>query len=172
MPGSLAGRLSGDEFCVVIEGAAADHAVWVAEDLCRRAAAGLDEGVACGVASTGDPVGLIDTPARLFRLADAAQTRAKRSRSRGRSWPAVACRATPPSGSPTSAARRATTVAGCAPAASSTRYASSTTSSRPLDHSAARDVRGRLEVVADAVARLVDAASWWVSYVAPGRPAW
>ena len=37
-----------------------------------------------------------------------------------------------------------------------------------LDHSAARDTRGRLEVVADAVARLVDAASWWVSYVAPG----
>ena len=92
VPGSLAGRLSGDEFCVVIEGAAADHAVWVAEDLCRRAAAGLDEGVACGVASTGDPVGLIDTPARLFRLADAAQTRAKRSRSRG---PVVAGRGLP-----------------------------------------------------------------------------
>ena len=83
VPGSLAGRLSGDEFCIVLEDVAADHAVWVAEDLCRRAKAGLDEGVACGVASTGDPVGVIDSRKRLFRLADAAQSRAKRSRSRG-----------------------------------------------------------------------------------------
>jgi len=34
---------------------------------------------------------------------------------------------------------------------------------RTLDHSGAGDVRERMEVVADAVARLVDGCSWWVS---------
>ena len=167
VPGSLAGRLSGDEFCVVIEGAAADHAVWVAEDLCRRASAGLDEGVACGVASTGDPVGLIDTPARLFRLADAAQTRAKRSRSRG---PVVAGRGLPRDAtvrladvrrSPSDDRRRVRSRGVTDPV----RILDDVVAT--LDHSAARDVRGRLEVMADAFSRLVDAASWWVSYVAP-----
>jgi diguanylate cyclase (GGDEF)-like protein len=168
IPGSLAGRLSGDEFCIVIEGAAADHAVWVAEDLCRRAAAGLDEGVACGVASTGDPVGLIDTPARLFRLADAAQTRAKRSRSRG---PVIAGRGLPRDAtvrladvrrSPTDDRRRVRSRGSI----DTVRILDDVVAT--LDQSAAHDIRGRLEVVADAVARLVDAASWWVSYVAPG----
>ena len=169
VPGSLAGRLSGDEFCIVVEGAAADHAVWVAEDLCRRASAGLDEGVACGVASTGDPVGLIDTPARLFRLADAAQTRAKRSRSRG---PVVAGRGLPRDAtvrladvrrSPSDDRRRVRSrgAIGPASASSTTSWPRSTTARRA-------DLRGRLEVVADAVSRLVDAASWWVSYVPPG----
>ncbi len=168
VPGSLAGRLSGDEFCVVIEGAAADHAVWVAEDLCRRASVGLDEGVACGVASTGDPVGLIDTPARLFRLADAAQTRAKRSRSRG---PVVAGRGLPSDAtvrladvqrSPGDDRRRVRSRGAIDPV----RVLDDVVAT--LDHSAASDTSARLEVVADAVSRLVDAASWWVSYVAPG----
>ena len=66
----------------MLDGPEPELAARVAEDLCRRTAASLDEGVACGVASTGDPVGPVDTPARLFRLADAAQMRAKRSRSR------------------------------------------------------------------------------------------
>ncbi len=168
VPGSLAGRLAGDEFCVVIEGATADHAVWVAEDLCRRAAAGLDEGVACGVASTADPVGRIDSAARLFRLADAAQTRAKRSRSRG---PVVAGR-----GLPQDATVRLADVRRSA--GDDRRRIRSRGVVEPvrvlddvvatLDHSAARDVRSRLEVVADAMSRLVDAASWWVSSVAPG----
>ena len=73
-------------------GSTPDHAVRVAEDLCRRATAALDEGVACGVASTDDPVGPVGSAARLFRLADAAQSRAKRSRAR---HPVVAGRGLP-----------------------------------------------------------------------------
>jgi diguanylate cyclase (GGDEF)-like protein len=94
LPGSLAARLGGDEFCVLIEGYGAEDAVQVAEELCNlalRVRGG--EGVACGVASTGDRVGDVTTRDRLFRLADAAQYRAKRSRSL---HPVIAGRGQPP----------------------------------------------------------------------------
>ncbi|MEO3976102.1 sensor domain-containing diguanylate cyclase [Streptomyces sp. CAU 1734] len=82
LPGALAARLGGDEFCLVCVGPAADDVVRVAGELCARAARmTLGEGVACGVASTGDPIGQVRTARRLFRLADAAQYRAKADRS-------------------------------------------------------------------------------------------
>jgi diguanylate cyclase (GGDEF)-like protein len=76
-PGSLVGRLSGDEFCVVIEGGTLEDA---------RALAGatfvnLDESdgrgllVSCGAAALGRGV---DDLAELMRAADAALYRAKR----------------------------------------------------------------------------------------------
>ncbi|MEU5977211.1 diguanylate cyclase [Streptomyces sp. NPDC047315] len=75
---ALAARLGGDEFCLVCVGPAADEVVRVADELCTRAAElELGEGVACGVASTGDPIGQVRSARRLFRLADAAQYRAK-----------------------------------------------------------------------------------------------
>ncbi|MDQ1036502.1 diguanylate cyclase (GGDEF)-like protein [Streptomyces sp. V3I8] len=78
LPGTLAARLGGDEFCLLAVGPAADEVVRVADELCRRAAElELGEGVACGVASTGDPLGPVRSARRLFRLADAAQYRAK-----------------------------------------------------------------------------------------------
>ncbi|MCC3768856.1 GGDEF domain-containing protein [Streptomyces sp. UNOC14_S4] len=78
LPGTLAARLGGDEFCLVTVGPGADEVVRVAGELCRRAAdLELGEGVACGVASTGDPIGPVRSARRLFRLADAAQYRAK-----------------------------------------------------------------------------------------------
>lgn len=78
LPGSLAGRLGGDEFCLVTEGHAADDVVAVAEEVCRRALLlPYGEGAACGVASTDGPIGTVRSPARLFRLADAAQYQAK-----------------------------------------------------------------------------------------------
>ncbi|MER6131117.1 diguanylate cyclase [Streptomyces sp. BV286] len=78
LPGTLAARLGGDEFCLLSVGPAADEVVRVADELCRRAAElELGEGVACGVASTGDPLGPVRSARRLFRLADAAQYRAK-----------------------------------------------------------------------------------------------
>ncbi|WP_138905755.1 diguanylate cyclase domain-containing protein, partial [Streptomyces albidochromogenes] len=82
LPGALAARLGGDEFCLLAVGPSSDAVVKVAEDLCVRAAEmDLGEGVACGVASTGDPIGPVRTARRLFRLADAAQYRAKAARS-------------------------------------------------------------------------------------------
>ncbi|MFD4241096.1 diguanylate cyclase domain-containing protein [Streptomyces sp. NPDC058525] len=82
LPGALVARLGGDEFCLVGLGPTADEVVRVTEELCTRAAElDLGEGVACGVASTGDPIGLVKSSRRLFRLADAAQYKAKAARS-------------------------------------------------------------------------------------------
>ncbi|WP_328927318.1 GGDEF domain-containing protein [Streptomyces sp. NBC_00190] len=82
LPGALVARLGGDEFCLVGVGPTADEVVRVTEELCTRAAElELGEGVACGVASTGDPIGLVKSSRRLFRLADAAQYKAKAARS-------------------------------------------------------------------------------------------
>ncbi|MDT3398921.1 GGDEF domain-containing protein [Streptomyces sp. B1866] len=81
---ALAARLGGDEFCLLGVGPSADEVVRVADELCRRAAElDIGEGVACGVASTGDPIGPIRSGRRLFRLADAAQYRAKAARAAG-----------------------------------------------------------------------------------------
>jgi diguanylate cyclase (GGDEF)-like protein len=78
LPGSLAARLGGDEFCIVAVGVGRDEVVAAADELCRRAAElDVGEGVACGVASTGEEIGPVRSARRLFRLADAAQYRAK-----------------------------------------------------------------------------------------------
>jgi diguanylate cyclase (GGDEF)-like protein len=170
LDGCLAGRTGGDEFCIIVEGHDADSAVAVAEDLCRRARISLDEGIACGVASTDDPVGEVDTPARLFRLADAAQTRAKRSRT---SRPVVAGR-----GLPQDATVRLANRAERSPRTPSARGRGDrrrVRAQRPvqdsllghvlttLDHSGTVSLQARLEIVADAVTRSLDACSWWVS---------
>ncbi|MFM9372144.1 diguanylate cyclase domain-containing protein [Streptomyces sp. Da 82-17] len=82
LPGALVARLGGDEFCLLSTGPSADEVVRVADELCVRGAElELGEGVACGVASTGDPIGPVRSARRLFRLADAAQYRAKAARS-------------------------------------------------------------------------------------------
>ncbi|HLL33782.1 MAG TPA: GGDEF domain-containing protein [Streptomyces sp.] len=78
LPGALAARLGGDEFCLLVVGPPAEDVVKVADELCRRAAElELGEGVACGVASTAEPIGPVRSARPLFRLADAAQYRAK-----------------------------------------------------------------------------------------------
>jgi diguanylate cyclase (GGDEF)-like protein len=78
VPGALVARLGGDEFCLLAVGPQADDVIKAAEELCRRAGElELGEGVACGVASTEEPIGPVHDARRLFRLADAAQYRAK-----------------------------------------------------------------------------------------------
>ncbi|MEU5208112.1 sensor domain-containing diguanylate cyclase [Streptomyces sp. NPDC020742] len=78
LPGTLAARLGGDEFCLLAVGPPADEVVKVAGELCDRAGElELGEGVAVGVASTGDAIGPVRSGRRLFRLADAAQYKAK-----------------------------------------------------------------------------------------------
>ncbi|MEU6392709.1 diguanylate cyclase [Streptomyces sp. NPDC046939] len=82
LPGALAARLGGDEFCLLAVGPGADEVVRVGDEICSRAAElELGNGVACGIASTGDPIGEVTSARRLFRLADAAQYRAKALRS-------------------------------------------------------------------------------------------
>ncbi|MFR9676149.1 diguanylate cyclase domain-containing protein [Streptomyces sp. TR06-5] len=81
LPGALVARLGGDEFCLLAAGPPADEVVRAAEELCRRAGElELGEGVSVGIASTGDPIGEVRSQRRLFRLADAAQYRAKAAR--------------------------------------------------------------------------------------------
>lgn len=81
LPDTLAARLGGDEFCLLAVGPSADEVVRMADEVCRRAAElETGQGVACGVASTGDPIGPVRSARRLFRLADAAQYRAKAAR--------------------------------------------------------------------------------------------
>ncbi|MFJ5894059.1 diguanylate cyclase domain-containing protein [Streptomyces sp. NPDC093064] len=78
VPGALVARLGGDEFCLVAVGPSADDVIKAADELCRRAAElELGEGVACGVASTEHAIRPVPSARRLFRLADAAQYRAK-----------------------------------------------------------------------------------------------
>ncbi|MDI5966871.1 GGDEF domain-containing protein [Streptomyces sp. SL54] len=91
LAGSLAGRLGGDEFCLVAEGVDAARVEATAELLCERARwLGLGDGVAVGVASTDGGAGPVRSARRLLRLADAAQYRAKAERS---ARPVVAGRA-------------------------------------------------------------------------------
>ncbi|WBB63519.1 GGDEF domain-containing protein [Streptomyces sp. WMMC500] len=87
---TLAARLGGDEFCLLAAGPPADDVVRTAAELCARAA-DLEpgRGVACGVASTGDPIGPVPSGRRLLRLADAAQYAAKAA---GAAGPVVAGR--------------------------------------------------------------------------------
>ncbi|MDT0342314.1 GGDEF domain-containing protein [Streptomyces litchfieldiae] len=93
VPGALAARLGGDEFCLVAVGASAAEVERAAEEICRRARE-LEpgEGVACGVASTGEAIGPLRSARRLFRLADAAQYQAKAA---GSPMPVVAGRGGP-----------------------------------------------------------------------------
>ncbi|PYC77642.1 sensor domain-containing diguanylate cyclase [Streptomyces tateyamensis] len=197
LPGSLAARLGGDEFCLLAEGQKADEVVAVAEELCAKALQlAHGEGVACGVASTGDAIGPVSTPDRLFRLADAAQYRAKAARA---AHPVVAGRSHGPGLAPdptvllADAADPHHRADGRAPRPGSgvrlphadrRRFRGAAHSADPgqllsvvlaaldqehgprLHHPA--DTLGRLAAVAETAARLLDAVAWWISYVPPG----
>lgn len=160
LPRALAARLGGDEFCLLIEGFTADDAVAAAEELCLRALTVRGgEGMSCGVASTGDPIGRVATRDGLFRLADAAQYRAKRSRSLS---PVVAGRGQPPDpelpqqqrGMPVAASR------GRASAPIEALLGQALAGLDKLPPTAQR--MDRVELIVDQVARGLDAASWYI----------
>ena len=167
LPRALAARLGGDEFCLLIEGFTADDAVSAAEELCLRALTVRGgEGMSCGVASTGDPIGRVATRDGLFRLADAAQYRAKRSRSLS---PVVAGRSQPPDpelpqqqrGVPVVSSRgRASAPVEALLGQALAGLDKLPPSAQPMD---------RVELIVDQVARGLDAASWYIYRRAGGR---
>lgn len=159
VPGSLAARIGGDEFCVVVSGASAADAVGVAEELCRLVdRLPMSTGVSCGVASSEAVTGQVDTPVRLLRLADAAQYRAKRSRAR---TPVIAGQASAEEPGPhTDRRRRRASISARAPLTLEAGLA-------VLDEMPDAGPQERLEAVAALVADAVDAAGWWLSW-APG----
>jgi diguanylate cyclase (GGDEF)-like protein len=77
-PGNLVGRLSGDEFCVVMEGATLEHARAVAAATLASLGAPSNGriSISCGAAALDRGVG---SPSQLLRAADAALYRAKRN---------------------------------------------------------------------------------------------
>ena len=183
LPGSVAGRLGGDEFCLVAEGSPADEVVRVAEELCAQALT-LDQGdgVACGVASTGDPIGPVTTADRLFRLADAAQYRAKAGQA---AHPVVAGRGQLPDPTIRLAEESAEATGdlrgrknerrrfrGARHSADPGLLLSTVIGALDEEQPSRRvhpaDSLGRLELLAETAARLLDAVSWWISYVPPG----
>jgi len=160
LPGALATRLGGDEFCLLIEGYSADDAVTAAEELCLRSLSVRGgEGMSCGVASTGDPIGRVATRDGLFRLADAAQYRAKRSRSLS---PVVAGRGQPPDPELPVQQRgvMVTATRGRASAPIEALLSQALAGLDKLPPGAGRI--DRVEVIVDQVARGLDAASWYI----------
>jgi diguanylate cyclase (GGDEF)-like protein len=169
LPGAVAARLGGDEFCIVAPDVSADEVVEAAEELCRMVLRSPLEGVSCGVASTQDDVGEVETAGRLFRLADAAQYRAKRSNA---SVPIVAGRALPADVIALQAAQ--------APIGATERRMfrgrdlSDTArllrgGMAMLDDTRDRDVVERLTVVAEHVVEQCQPIGWWLSELVPER---
>ncbi len=163
LPGTLAVRLSGDEFCLLAVGASGDDVVALAVDVCRRGSAVLEEGVACGVVSTDDLPTADVTPARLLRAADAAQYRAKRG---GIRTPVVAGRT-----------RDDVVLDELSDGRERRRFRGRGVASpgeildelvRRLDDTVDHDPERRMAVVAQVLAQTVDAASWFVSRLPAG----
>jgi diguanylate cyclase (GGDEF)-like protein len=168
VPGALTARLGGDEFCIVAVDVEPDTVVVAAEELAQRGWEQLPDGVSVGVVSTGDPVGPVDSAGRLFRLADAAQYRAKRTRSR---HPVVAGRSLPED----AAVPLAASTENRAPDRRLIRGVDSPdelhlveAGMRALDQAVDEPVGTRLGLVADLVAHQLDAVGWWLSLARRG----
>ena len=164
LPGCLAGRLGGDEFCLVVPELPADEVIAAVQRLLHLTT-GLPHGagLACGVASTCDPIGKVTTVGDLLRLADEAQYRAKRAAIAlpvvaGRPLPAAiaAALAAAPGGSSRTGGRRGHDVAGLLVNELVDR----------LDESRAAPPVQRLSLLAAAACEAVDGAAWWVGMAA------
>lgn len=169
LPGSLAARLGGDEFCVVVSNVPSDVVVEAANELCRMVLRSPLEGVSCGIASTEDDVGAIDTAGRLFRLADAAQYRAKRSRA---TVPVIAGRALP-DGVAANHAAQGPTATGDRRMFRGRDLSDTARLLRggmaALDDARDRGVEDRLVLVAEEIAEQCHPLGWWISRSDPGK---
>ena len=161
-PGSLAGRIGGDEFCVVVSGGG-DVARRVGERLCELVdALPMSTGVSCGIAATDWTPSDVATPLSLFRLADAAQYRAKRT---GQRRPVLAGApevgvAAEDDGADRRSLRSRTSV---------DLGAVLETGVEVLDRVGDTDEQRRLAAVAEHLVRTTDAAAWWLSYAPEGE---
>jgi diguanylate cyclase (GGDEF)-like protein len=83
LPGCVAARVGGDEFCVIAGGRRASDVMAVAERICHDTwRLGRGDGVACGVASAPGTRYPGTTAEALFHQADTAQYHAKQARAR------------------------------------------------------------------------------------------
>ena len=160
---ALVARLGGDEFCVAVSGWDAPELVSAATEACSDGWELLPHGIACGVVVTTDAVGAVEFPARLLRLADAVQYRAKRIRSR---VPVVAGRVLTPEQSV------ALTVSDELPVPDRRIFRGRDEASlghltdaalRALDQAHHETARARLGLVADLLTHHVDGLGWWIS---------
>lgn len=168
LQGSIVARLGGDEFCLAVSGSDVTRLHDSAVEICRDGWNSLPYGIACGMVSTAESIGPIDNAARLFRLADAAQYRAKRTRS---DVPVVAGRRLPPElavpivepSDDVAPDRRL--LRGRQEGGQSHLLEAAL---RALDQAASEAVSNRLGVVADLMTHHIDGVGWWLSFAASG----
>ncbi|HEX5017689.1 MAG TPA: GGDEF domain-containing protein [Actinomycetes bacterium] len=161
---AMVARLGGDEFCLAVSGFDASELIAAATEVCSDGWELLPHGIACGVVLTTDAVGAVEFPARLLRLADAVQYRAKRIRSR---IPVVAGRALTPeqSISLTSAEEPAVPDRRIFRGRDEANIGHLTDAGlRALDQARHETPRARLGLIADLLTHHVDGLGWWISY--------
>ncbi len=173
IPAAVAGRYDWDRFCVVVPGRPADEAVELAEWLVREVRRLLPVMAACGIAATDDLSGPVPSRERLFRLAEAAQARA---RSADGIVPVVAGRQLPALATVGARVRRRghddAPDPGSRAAASGQDLPSVVDDTKQflqlgleLMDASGLEVRHRLAALAAALCHHVDGLGWWVSAV-------
>jgi diguanylate cyclase (GGDEF)-like protein len=156
-PGSLVGRLSGDEFCVVIEGAGLPAASSLGSAALRALAGDdLPISISCGAAGSGAATRTRD---QLLRAADAAQYAAKR-KGGGQVCTAV------PGRTPLAPDEERRVFRGSAE--QRVRAAMGLVQDRLVGDLEGMPTIDRFEAVASTVSEAVNAAGWTVSYVQAG----
>jgi diguanylate cyclase (GGDEF)-like protein len=153
-PGSVVGRLSGDEFCVLLEGEGVEAARDVGTAALRILEADRDvpTSISCGAASVAGGAG---RRGQLLRSADAAQYAAKRNGG------GQVCTAAPDPAQASSGAQRRLFRGGVE---RRVRAALDLLAERLAGELAGREALDRLETVAGTLSEALNCAGWTVSY--------